>query len=98
MTLEEAAEALKQRLAGKSPLGGVVKFDLGSNGALAIDGKGDSNVVTTTNVPADTTIGMTFNDMVELFHGRLNPTVAFMQGKMKIDGDMGLAMELAQIV
>ena len=48
--------------------------------------------------PFPNQVGMTFNDMVELFHGRLNPTVAFMQGKMKIDGDMGLAMKLAQVV
>ncbi|MGC9420698.1 MAG: SCP2 sterol-binding domain-containing protein [Rhodovulum sp.] len=36
----------------------------------------------------------TFRSMME---GELNPTAAFMTGKLKIEGDMGKAMQLAQI-
>ena len=30
--------------------------------------------------------------------GDLNSTAAFMQGKLKVDGDMGMAMRLASIL
>ena len=33
-----------------------------------------------------------------MIHGRLQPTAAFMEGKMRVDGDMGLAMRLGQLV
>ncbi|MHA1537876.1 MAG: SCP2 sterol-binding domain-containing protein [Alphaproteobacteria bacterium] len=37
----------------------------------------------------------TFQD---IFDGALSPTAAYMTGRMRIDGDMGLAMKLSQIL
>ena len=99
MDLHEVADALAQRVGTKSPLGGTVKFDLGDAGSLFIDGSGNANVVTAHNdAPARCTITMTADDFRELIHGRLQPTSAFMQGRMRVNGDMFLAMKLGQIV
>ena len=99
MDLHEVADALAQRVGTKSPLGGTVKFDLGDAGSLFIDGSGNANVVTAhKNDPARCTITMTADDFRELIHGRLQPTSAFMQGRMRVNGDMFLAMKLGQIV
>jgi putative sterol carrier protein len=98
MNLNEVAEALKTRVTGKTPLGGTLKFDLSEAGAIFIDGSGADNLVSTNNAPADCTVSMSAEDFAELIAGRLAPTSAFMQGKMKVDGDMGVAMKLSQLV
>lgn len=99
MDLSEVAGGMTARLSGKPPLGGTLKFDLGSDGCLFIDGTGADNTVTLNRSDsADCTIGMSAEDFGELIHGRLQPTAAFMQGKMRVDGDMGLAMKLGQLV
>ena len=99
MDLQEVASGLAERVGGKSPLGGSLKFDLGEAGTLFIDGNGSGNTVTLNkNDPAGCTITMTAADFDDLIHGRLQPTSAFMQGKMRVDGDMFLAMKLGQIV
>jgi putative sterol carrier protein len=44
------------------------------------------------------TITMAAGDMVDMVTGKLDPTMAFMSGKIKIKGDMGLAMKLQTIL
>jgi len=38
------------------------------------------------------------DDFVALFKGQLNPTQAFMAGKLKIKGDMMVAMKLEKLM
>jgi putative sterol carrier protein len=99
MNLQDIADGMMKRVSGKPALGGTLKFDLGGDGCLFIDGAGAENVVTANkNDPANCTITMKAPDFEDLIQGRLNGTAAFMQGKMKVDGDMGLAMKLGQLV
>lgn len=60
------------------------------------DGKGDAGpgAVDDPNI----TISMAAADMVDMVTGKLDPTMAFMSGKIKIKGDMGLAMKLQTIL
>ena len=71
-----------------------VKFDLGSDGVIVIDGE----KVSTEDGPADCTITISKDNFEALAAGDLNPTMAYMQGKLKVAGDMTLAMKLSQLL
>lgn len=93
MTVDEIAAKLSERVAG-SGFDKSVKFDLGSDGVIVIDGQ----TVSTTDAAADCTITVAKDDFEALAAGELNPTMAFMSGKLKVDGDMSVAMQLGQVL
>lgn len=84
-------------MAAKAPaIGSSIKFNLGGN-IVHLDGNGASNVVTSDDKNADCTITMATDDFQAMLTGDLNPMMAFMSGKIKIDGDMGVAMKLQSL-
>jgi putative sterol carrier protein len=92
-TLNEALAVLNEKLAG-SDFAGSAKFDVEGEGAIVIDASGarvaDEETDVTLSADADT-----FRSILE---GETNPTSAFMTGKLKVDGDMGMAMQLANVL
>ena len=93
MSLEAIAEKIRERVAG-SGFDKSVKFDLGEDGVIVVDGQ----TVSTEDAGADCTITLSRDDFESLMAGDLNPTMAFMTGKLKIDGDMSIAMQLSQVI
>ncbi|KAM8962223.1 hydroxysteroid dehydrogenase-like protein 2 [Pelodytes ibericus] len=47
---------------------------------------------------ADVIMSMDSDDFIKMFTGKLKPTIAFMGGKLKIKGDIGLAMKLEKLM
>ncbi|XP_019491435.1 PREDICTED: hydroxysteroid dehydrogenase-like protein 2 [Hipposideros armiger] len=47
---------------------------------------------------ADVVMSMTTDDFVKMFSGKLKPTIAFMSGKLKIQGNMSLAIKLEKLM
>lgn len=93
VSVQEIAEKIKSRVAS-SGFDRSVKFDTGSDGVIVIDGAD----VSTTDAPADCTIKLSLDDLDSLISGDLNPTMAFMTGKIKVEGDMTVAMALSQLI
>lgn len=93
MSIESIVEKISGRVAEGS-FDKSVKFDLGDAGVIVIDGK----TVSTEDGPADCTISMSLEDLMAMTAGELDPTGAFMQGKLKVEGDMSVAMQLSQVL
>lgn len=95
-SLEEILGGIQTQMAKSDPIGNTLKFDFGEQ-QLLIDGTGDSNAVSTANQAADCTVDISLEDFQALIKGKLNPMSAMMNGKIKIEGDMGVAMKLQQL-
>jgi len=67
-------------------------------GNIYIDGMQSPPSVSNDDKAADCTIKMSFGDLVDLVGGKLDGMSAFMTGKLKIEGDMGVAMKLQTIL
>jgi putative sterol carrier protein len=93
MGVQDIADQLKDRVAA-SGFEKSIRFDTGADGVMVING----GTVSTEDAPADCTIKLSLSDLESLVAGKLNPTMAFMQGKLKLEGDMAVAMALGKVL
>ncbi len=86
--IEQAVKALSERIEG---FDGNAKFVFGDEGTVMLDASG----ARAADGEADVTLTAEPETFRAIFEGELDPTAAFMSGKLTIDGDMGQAMKLA---
>jgi len=90
-------DQLQQKANEADPIGGTLKFVIDEL-TVFVDGNGPKNIVSLSNEEADCTITTSASILQELQSGDLNPMMAVMGGKVKISGDMGLAMKVQSIM
>uniref|UniRef100_A0AC11D7S2 Sterol carrier protein 2 n=1 Tax=Ovis aries TaxID=9940 RepID=A0AC11D7S2_SHEEP len=84
-------------------IGGIFAFKVkdgpgGKEATWVVDVKnGKGSVLPNSDKKADCTITMADSDLLALMTGKMNPQTAFFQGKLKINGNMGLAMKLQNL-
>jgi len=97
--IQEIVTQMGGAIGANSGLGGTLKFDFGADGSVLIDGKSTPNSVSDgEGKSADCTISVTLADFEKMAKGELDGTSAFMQGKLRVAGDMGLAMKVGPIL
>lgn len=87
--IDKAVAALNEKISGG--FDGLAKFVIGEEGAVMIDSDG----ARAGDEEADVTLTADTDVFQSILEGDINPTSAFMTGKLTVDGDMGLAMKLA---
>ncbi|XP_058159555.1 sterol carrier protein 2 isoform X1 [Dasypus novemcinctus] len=84
-------------------IGGIFAFKVkdgpgGKEACWVVDVKnGKGSVLPNSDKKADCTITMADSDLLALMTGKMNPQTAFFQGKLKVTGNMGLAMKLQNL-
>lgn len=89
--IDTAVAALSAKVSG---FDGIAKVVIPGEGALIIDANG----VRAGDEDADVTLTAEADVFKRILDGDLSPTSAFMQGKLSIDGNMGMAMKLAAVL
>ena len=94
MTKSETAAKMNE--AGAFLPGKRIKIDFGPEGTIMLDGQAQQ--VTEEDGAADTTIKIAWSDWEDMAAGKLDGMTAFMQGKLKVEGDMSNAMQLQGVL
>ena len=90
--VDDAVAALNEKMSNIS-FDGSAKFEIENEGSIVII----EGSVYVADDPTDVTFTASVEIFEKIFNGELEPTAAFMTGKLKIDGDMGTAMRLANV-
>jgi putative sterol carrier protein len=90
--IDAAVRVLSAKLA--DGFDGVAKFVIPGEGAIMLDGQG----VRAGDEEADVTLTADAEVFRAILDGEMNPTMAFMTGKLSVDGSMGMAMKLGSVL
>lgn len=90
--IDHAVKALNAKLSGG--FDGVAKFVIEGEGAIMLDATG----VRAGDDEADVTLTAEADVFRAILDGQMNPTMAFMSGKLAVDGNMGLALKLGSVL
>src|SRR5687767_13497732 len=67
-------------------------------GTWVVDLTQPGGKITEGDTPAKCTITIGTKEFIDVVNGKLNAQMAFMTGKLKVAGDMGLAMKLGSLL
>ncbi len=98
MSLDAITDQMKTRIGDGGKFKKSVKFDFGSDGIVHIDDTVSPPVVDNADAPTDCTVKVSMADFMDIAQGKQNAQMAFMMGKLKVEGDMSVALQLGSIL
>jgi putative sterol carrier protein len=95
----EFFEALPARVSPEQAhaLGGSYRFDIEGAGTWRLEPAGDRVAVTEADAPADCVIKADEQTFLRILGGEQSPMTAYMSGKIRVEGDLGLALRLRDL-
>ncbi len=97
MSLQAITEQFQAQASKAPAMEKTLKFVF-DEGVVFLDMTGETPSVTNDDREADCTIITSVQTLDALRKGELNPMMAVMSGKVKIKGDMGVAMKLQSLL
>ena len=98
MSLESVTEQIKQKLSFAPQINAKIKFDFGDTGIVFVDATQSPAVITHEDAEAVTTLACSVDTFMGIVNGTQDPNIAFMLGRLKVRGSMGVAMKLNAIL
>ncbi len=91
MTIDDVAEKISGKIAGFNH---TLKLDFDDDGILFVDATQNPPVVEQADKDAEVTLTTSLETFSKILNGDQDPNLAFMMGKLKVSGSMGLALKL----
>ena len=98
MSLEEVTEKIRQKFQYADRISARILFDFDEEGKIFVDATQSPPVMTNEESDADVTLVSSLDTFEKILDGTQDPNIAFMLGKLKIRGSMGLAMKLNSVL
>lgn len=94
MSLDALVAKFTEKMKTHPEFRATVKFDLGADGIIHVDSTKRPGVVTLADGEATLTLILSRDLLQGFLDGSKDPNIAYLTGKLKIKGPMGLAMKL----
>jgi putative sterol carrier protein len=96
-TLAELTERVRTAVGAESGLEATVKFNFGNDGVIYIDGVSKPNTVDNNDRDAKITLTVSSENFRRIIDHELKPQMALITGKMRLRGDIRIAMRLDKV-
>lgn len=96
--LSALATYLEKEVSGASPIGAILKFEYPDGGCLVIDGTGSTNRISQNDEDADCVVSLPLETHAQMLRFELDQTTAFREGRMRIKGNIAVALRLAPLI
>lgn len=93
-TLSPLITRFQEKLKSNFDFRGVVKFNMGAEGILHVDASKRPAIITQNDDEATLTLTLNKELLEGMLAGTKDPNIAYLTGKLKIKGPMGMALKL----
>jgi putative sterol carrier protein len=94
MTLDDIITQIRQKAVYAPSFGHTALFDFDEDGCVFLDGRESPPVISAARQDAEVTLATSLETFGKILSGESDPNIAFMMGRLKIRGSMGLALKL----